>query len=94
MAQPAVQTAAAQEKPGAHPELIRLLHAAISRHKRYPLSARRMRREGTAQLDFRLHADGRIVICYFSAGSWEDRRSDAITPDHRQPPACALRVEP
>jgi hypothetical protein len=24
-----------------------------------------------------LHADGRIVICYFSAGSWEDWRSDA-----------------
>jgi len=25
-----------------------------------------------------LHADGRIVICYFSAGSWEDWRPDAI----------------
>jgi hypothetical protein len=24
-----------------------------------------------------LHADGRIVICYFSAGSWEDWREDA-----------------
>lgn len=24
-----------------------------------------------------LHADGRIVICYFSAGSWEDWRDDA-----------------
>lgn len=24
-----------------------------------------------------LHADGRVVICYFSAGSWEDWRSDA-----------------
>lgn len=24
-----------------------------------------------------LHADGRIVICYFSAGSWEDWRPDA-----------------
>ncbi len=25
----------------------------------------------------RLHADGRVVICYFSAGSWEDWRDDA-----------------
>lgn len=25
----------------------------------------------------RLHADGRVVICYFSAGSWEDWRPDA-----------------
>ncbi len=25
----------------------------------------------------RLHADGRIVICYFSAGSWEEWRPDA-----------------
>jgi len=25
----------------------------------------------------KLHADGRIVICYFSAGSWEDWRPDA-----------------
>ena len=24
-----------------------------------------------------LHADGRIVVCYFSAGSWEDWRPDA-----------------
>lgn len=24
-----------------------------------------------------LHADGRVVICYFSAGSWEDWRADA-----------------
>ncbi|MBL7161118.1 MAG: endo alpha-1,4 polygalactosaminidase [Anaerolineales bacterium] len=24
-----------------------------------------------------LHADGRVVICYFSAGSWEDWREDA-----------------
>jgi hypothetical protein len=24
-----------------------------------------------------LHADGRIVICYFSAGSWEEFRADA-----------------
>jgi len=24
-----------------------------------------------------LHADGRVVICYFSAGSWEDWRDDA-----------------
>jgi hypothetical protein len=30
-----------------------------------------------------LHADGRIVICYFSAGSWEDWRPDAgdLPPD-------------
>lgn len=30
----------------------------------------------TATLDA-LHADGRIVICYFSAGSWEEWRDDA-----------------
>jgi len=26
-----------------------------------------------------LHADGRVVICYFSAGSWENWRSDAAS---------------
>jgi hypothetical protein len=30
----------------------------------------------------RLHRDGRIVVCYFSAGSWEDWRSGAdVFPD-------------
>lgn len=27
----------------------------------------------------RLHADGRVVICYFSAGSWEEWRPDAAS---------------
>lgn len=29
----------------------------------------------------RLHADGRVVICYFSAGAWEDWRPDANSLD-------------
>jgi hypothetical protein len=33
--------------------------------------------DNTASLINRLHNDGRKVICYFSAGSWENWRSDA-----------------
>ncbi len=32
--------------------------------------------ETSQQIIDRLHADGRVVICYFSAGSWEDWRPD------------------
>ena len=41
-------------------ELQRLLHTAIDRYKFYPLSARRLRQEGTARVAFRLFVDGRI----------------------------------
>ena len=40
--------------------MLELLHDAISDHKRYPYLARRQRREGTAQVEFVLHPDGRI----------------------------------
>ena len=40
--------------------MLELLHDAISDHKRYPYLARRQRREGTAQIEFVLHPDGRI----------------------------------
>ena len=33
--------------------------------------------DSSASLIEQLHNDGRIVICYFSAGSWEDWRPDA-----------------
>ena len=41
-------------------ELTDRLHRAIEREKSYPLSARRLGREGTAQVAFRLHPDGQI----------------------------------
>lgn len=41
-------------------ELMGLLHQAIDRTKRYPLSALRLGREGSARIDFRLGPDGRI----------------------------------
>ncbi len=33
--------------------------------------------EATTDLVAKLHADGHVVICYFSAGSWENWRPDA-----------------
>lgn len=39
-------------------ELLALLHSAISRERRYPLFARRQRREGTATVRFRLSPSG------------------------------------
>jgi len=40
--------------------LVDLLHREIERHKRYPLIARRERREGTATVSFNLHPDGEV----------------------------------
>ena len=40
--------------------LLALLHAEISKHKRYPTSARRQRREGTATVAFSLHPNGAL----------------------------------
>ncbi|MDE2088550.1 MAG: TonB family protein [Gammaproteobacteria bacterium] len=41
-------------------ELLRLLHRAIDRYKRYPRSTRLMGGEGTAVVDFRLSSDGTV----------------------------------
>lgn len=41
-------------------ELMALLHEAIDRNKRYPQSALRMGREGSARVDFNLGPDGQI----------------------------------
>ncbi|NIR28829.1 MAG: TonB family protein [Gammaproteobacteria bacterium] len=41
-------------------EMLALLHREISRHKRYPLLARRQQREGKATIRFRLHPDGYV----------------------------------
>lgn len=41
-------------------ELMSLLHQAIDRNKRYPQSALRMGREGSARVDFNLGPDGQI----------------------------------
>ncbi len=41
-------------------QLLSLLHQAISREKRYPLLARRQRREGTATVSFRLSPSGDV----------------------------------
>jgi protein TonB len=45
---------------GRRDELMALLHREISRHKRYPLIARRQQREGRATISFRLYPDGRM----------------------------------
>jgi len=42
------------------PQLYRLLHAAIERHKHYPLFARRLGQAGTARVAFRLAPDGNV----------------------------------
>ena len=41
-------------------ELLRLLHRAIDRHKRYPRNARLLGGEGTTIVDFRLSSDGTV----------------------------------
>ena len=41
-------------------ELLSLLHEAISREKRYPMLARRQRREGTTTVSFRLSPSGEM----------------------------------
>lgn len=45
---------------GRRDELMALLHREISRHKLYPLIARRQQREGRATISFRLYPDGRM----------------------------------
>jgi len=50
-------------------ELNHLLHSAIDRCKRYPLSALRLGREGTARINFRLFRDGRIDMLGLSRSS-------------------------
>lgn len=53
-------------------ELNRLLHSAIDRYKRYPLSALRLGREGTARIKFRLFHDGRIEMLSLARSSGFD----------------------
>jgi len=50
-------------------ELNHLLHSAIDRYKRYPLSALRLGREGTTRVNFRLFHDGRIEMLSLSRSS-------------------------
>ena len=59
----------ATTQPGVHPgsasqpsllDLADRLHVAIEREKSYPLSARRLGREGTTRVAFRLRPDGGI----------------------------------
>jgi protein TonB len=52
-------------------ELTDRLHQAIERQKRYPLSARRLGREGTASVAFRLRPDGAIDDLEVAATSGE-----------------------
>lgn len=52
-------------------ELTDRLHRAIEREKRYPLSARRLGREGTASVAFRLRPDGAIDAVEVAASSGE-----------------------
>jgi protein TonB len=52
-------------------ELTDRLHRAIERQKRYPLSARRLGREGTASVAFRLRPDGAIDDLVVAATSGE-----------------------
>ena len=58
----------------AHARLLALtnrLHRAIEREKRYPLSARRLGREGTASVAFRLRPDGAIDGLQVASSSGE-----------------------
>jgi protein TonB len=58
----------------AHARLLALtdrLHRAIEREKRYPLSARRLGREGTASVAFQLRPDGAIDGLQVAASSGE-----------------------
>jgi len=52
-------------------ELTDRLHQAIERQKRYPLSAHRLGREGTASVAFRLRPDGAIDDLEVAASSGE-----------------------
>lgn len=56
----AAASAQANAQAGDHAAFLKLLHAAIDGHKRYPSMARRLRREGVATVLFRLHPDGDI----------------------------------
>ena len=62
--------------------LLSLLHAEISKHKRYPTLARRQRREGTATVAFRLHPDGgleRLAVLHSSGyGALDDAAMQAV----------------
>jgi TonB family protein len=42
-------------------QLGKYIHEAISRQKRYPYMARRMRREGLVRLNFVMHPDGQVT---------------------------------
>lgn len=55
---PAFNPAAGVQAAGE--ELLALLHREISRHKRYPLLARRQQRQGKATISFRLHPNGSV----------------------------------
>ena len=58
----------------AHARLLALtdrLHRAIEREKRYPLSARRLGREGTASVAFQLRPDGAIDGLQVASSSGE-----------------------
>ncbi len=65
----ATSDSAAGSEASLDPELLRLLYAAIDHHKRYPLSALRMGREGTTRVGFRLNPDGGIEHLQLSASS-------------------------
>lgn len=73
-------------------ELYRHLHDAIDRHKHYPLAARRMRREGTARVSFRLARDGavdQIAVVDSSGHRSLDRAAvDAVQGIHPFRPAA------
>ena len=65
-----------EARPSAYPharllELTDRLHRAIEREKRYPLSARRLGREGTASVAFQLRPDGAIDAIQVAASSGE-----------------------
>ena len=65
-------TIQASSEVDAHARLLELtdrLHRAIEREKRYPLSARRLGREGTASVAFQLHPDGAIDVIQVASSS-------------------------
>lgn len=52
------QAASVNTKPS--PQLLRALRAAVENHKRYPMIARRSRRQGESVIGLRLHPDGSL----------------------------------
>ncbi len=66
---PSPENAPASAETGNPNLLSALLHQAIEQHKRYPLSARRMHREGMARIAFLMNPDGEVEQLHVASSS-------------------------